>query len=97
MFWWKGMKNPDLQILIYGKNISDYTIELSDEIKIKDIQKTENPNYAFVTINTNDVKKSSFKINLKKKNKIIDSYNYELKDRQPNSSNRNFFISKDIV
>lgn len=97
MFWWKGMKNPELQILVYGKNISDYTIELSDEIKIKDIQKTENPNYAFVTINTNDVKKSSFKINLKKKNKIVDSYSYELKDRQPNSSNRNSFTSKDIV
>ena len=97
MFWWKGMKNPDLQILVYGKNISDYTIELSDEIKIKDIQKTENPNYAFVTINTNDVKKSSFKINLKKKNKIVDSYNYELKDRQPNSSNRASFTSKDVV
>ena len=97
MFWWKGMKNPELQILVYGKNISDYTIELSDEIKIKDIQKTENPNYAFVTINTNDVKKSSFKINLKNKNKIVDSYSYELKDRQPNSSNRNSFTSKDIV
>ena len=97
MFWWKGMKNPELQILVYGKNISDYTIELSDEVKIKDIQKTENPNYAFVTINTNDVKKSSFKINLKKKNKIVDSYSYELKDRQPNSSNRNSFTSKDIV
>ncbi|WP_313373617.1 glycoside hydrolase family 13 protein [Chishuiella sp.] len=97
MFWWKGMKNPELQILVYGKNISTYNLELSDNVKIKDIQKTENPNYVFVTINTNEVNKSSFKINIKNKNKVVDSYTYELKNRQANSANRNSFTSKDIV
>ncbi|WP_413531650.1 glycoside hydrolase family 13 protein [Empedobacter brevis] len=97
MFWWKGMKNPELQILVYGKDINKYTIELSDQIQIKEIQKTENPNYVFVTVNTNDVNKSSFKINLKNKNKIVDSYIYELKNRQPNSANRSSFSSKDVV
>ena len=97
MFWWKGMKNPEVQILVYGKDISKYSIELSDQIKIKDIQKTENPNYVFVTVNTNDVNKSSFKLNIKNKNKVVDSYTYELKDRQPNSANRSSFTSKDVV
>ncbi|CAM3384686.1 glycoside hydrolase family 13 protein [Empedobacter stercoris] len=97
MFWWKGMKNPEVQILVYGKDISKYSIELSDQIKIKDIQKTENPNYVFVTVNTNNVNKSSFKINIKNKNKVVDSYTYELKDRQPNSANRSSFTSKDVV
>ncbi|MFV0153714.1 glycoside hydrolase family 13 protein [Empedobacter falsenii] len=97
MFWWKGMKNPEVQILVYGKDISKYIIELSDQIKIKDIQKTENPNYVFVTVNTNNVNKSSFKINIKNKNKVVDSYTYELKDRQPNSANRSSFTSKDVV
>ncbi|MFV0151304.1 glycoside hydrolase family 13 protein [Empedobacter falsenii] len=97
MFWWKGMKNPEVQILVYGKDISKYSIELSDQIKIKDIQKTENPNYVFVTVNTNDVNKSPFKINIKNKNKVVDSYTYELKDRQPNSANRSSFTSKDVV
>ncbi|GGE95420.1 Glycosidase [Chishuiella changwenlii] len=97
MFWWKGMKNPEIQILVYGKDISKYNVELSDNIKIKDIQKTENPNYVFVTVNTNEVNKSSFKINIKKKNKIVDSYTYELKNRETNSANRNSFTSKDIV
>ena len=88
MFWWKGMKNPEVQILVYGKDISKYNIELSDNVKIQNLQKTENPNYVFVTINTNEVNKSSFKINIKNKNKIVDSYTYELKNRQPNSANR---------
>lgn len=97
MFWWKGMKNPELQILVYGKNINKYSIELSDQIQIKEIQKTENPNYVFVTIDTNEVNKSSFKIHLKNKNKVVDSYTYELKNRQSNSANRQSFSSKDVV
>ena len=97
MFWWKGMKNPEVQILVYGKDISKYNIELSDNVKIQNLQKTENPNYVFVTINTNEVNKSSFKINIKNKNKIVDSYTYELKNRQPNSANRTSFTSKDMV
>jgi len=36
-FWWKGMKNPELQILLYGKNIANSQIELSDNIQIKNI------------------------------------------------------------
>ena len=96
-FWWKGMKNPDLQILIYGKDISKYQLELSDNIKIKEITKTENPNYLFITVNTNEINNSSFKINFKNDQKIVDSYTYELKTRNPNSADRKSFSSKDVM
>ena len=96
-FWWHGMKNPELQILVYGKDISKYQIELSDNIKIKDLIKTENPNYVFITINTDEIQKPSFKINFKNGKKIIDSYTYELKNRNPGSAERNSFSSKDVM
>ena len=96
-FWWKGMKNPELQILVYGKEISKYSVELSNNIQVKDLTKTENPNYVFITINTDEVKNSSFKINFKINKKIVDSYAYELKNRNPNSANRNSFSSKDVM
>ncbi|MDQ0477207.1 glycoside hydrolase family 13 protein [Chryseobacterium sp. MDT2-18] len=96
-FWWHGMKNPELQILVYGKNISGYQIELSDHIKIKEVTKTENPNYVFVTVNTDEIKNSSFKINFKKGKKTVDSYTYELKNRKPGSAERNSFSSKDVM
>jgi len=96
-FWWKGMKNPDLQILVYGKDISKYEVELSDNIKIKDLTKTENPNYVFITVNTNEINKSSFKINFKSGKKTVDSYTYELKNRNPNSAQRESFSSKDVI
>lgn len=96
-FWWHGMKNPDLQILVYGKDISKYQVELSDNIKVKDLTKTENPNYVFITINTDEVQKPSFKINFKNGKKTVDSYTYELKNRKPGSADRNSFSSKDVM
>ncbi|WP_345989505.1 glycoside hydrolase family 13 protein [Chryseobacterium sp. Chry.R1] len=96
-FWWKGMKNPELQLLIYGKNIADYGIELSNGIRIKDIRKVENPNYLFVTINTDEINASEFKINIKRGTENIASYSYELRQRNPNSANRESFTSKDVM
>ncbi len=96
-FWWKGMKNPELQILVYGKDISKYTVELSDKIQVKNLTKTENPNYVFITVNTNEINSSLFKINFKENNKTVYSYNYELKNRKPNSANRSSYSSKDVM
>ena len=70
-FWWKGMKNPELQILVYGKDIAKNEIELSDGVQVKDIQKVENPNYVFVTVNTNEINVPTFKINIKNGKKNI--------------------------
>ncbi|RNA62119.1 alpha-amlyase [Chryseobacterium nematophagum] len=96
-FWWKGMKNPELQILLYGKNIANNEIQLSDGVQIKDIVKVENPNYVFLTINPNESPVSKFKIQVKKDKKIVESYEYELKQRDPNSANRKSFTSADAV
>lgn len=96
-FWWKGMKNPELQLLVYGKDIAKNEIEISDGVKIKDIQKVENPNYLFVTLNTNEINVSKFSINIKNGKKKLGSYTYELKDRKPNSANRNSYTSKDVM
>lgn len=96
-FWWKGMKNPELQILVYGKDIAKNEIELSDGIQIKDLQKVENPNYIFLTVNTNEIQVPKFKINIKNGKKNVGSYTYELKHRQSGSSDRESFTSKDVI
>lgn len=96
-FWWKGMKNPELQIMVYGKDISKYAVELSDQIPVKDLTKTENPNYVFITVNTNEINNSLFKINFKENNKTVYSYKYKLKSRKPNSANRPSYSSKDVM
>nr|WP_315029775.1 glycoside hydrolase family 13 protein [uncultured Chryseobacterium sp.] len=96
-FWWKEMKNPELQILVYGKDIANNEIVLSDGIQIKDIQKVENPNYTFITVNTNEIIVPKFTINIRKGKKSIGSYTYELKQRNPGSADRESFTSKDVM
>ncbi len=97
-FWWKGMKNPEVQILLYGKNIAQYDVQTSNHVPIKQVTKVENPNYLFVTVDLSGVSASSFQLTLTNlKGKKIDSYTYELKDRKANSSNRNSFSSKDVM
>lgn len=96
-FWWKGMKNPELQILVYGKNIAHNELALSDGVQIKDIRKVDNPNYIFITVNTNEINVPEFSINIKKGKKNIGSYTYELKKREPGSANRESFTSKDVM
>lgn len=96
-FWWKGMKNPEVQLLVYGKNIANQTLEFSDGMKPKDITKVENPNYVFVTLNTNEINVPKFKISLKNGKKLVNTYTYELKQRDANSANRASFTSKDVM
>ena len=50
--WWVGMKNSELQILVYGPNISNAKLVINyPGVKIKEVAKTDNPNYLFVYIN----------------------------------------------
>lgn len=96
-FWWKGMKNPELQILVYGKEIANNEISLSDGAKIKNIQKVDNPNYVFITVNTNEINVPKFTINIQKDKKELGSYTYELKQRNPGSADRESYTSKDVM
>jgi len=50
--WWVGMKNPNLQILLYGKDIASHKIALQPYagVRIKKVNKVENANYLFVDL-----------------------------------------------
>lgn len=97
MFWWKGMKNPHLQILLYGKNIAHHQVALTQGVTIEKLQKVENPNYLFITIDTRQVAASSFDIVVKDEAKTLATYTYELKDRKPGSAQRSSFSTSDVI
>lgn len=50
--WWVGMKNPNVQLLLYAKNIAQnkFSLEKYKGVKLKKVQKVENPNYLFVDL-----------------------------------------------
>lgn len=96
-FWYAGMHNPELQIMFYGKNIAQYEASVSNNVVIKNVVKTENPNYIFITIDTKNLPASDFVFSFKNKNKVAFTKNYSLKQRRANSSERKSFDSSDMI
>ncbi len=95
-FWWSNMNLSDVQIMFYGKNIAQNEVTVSNGIIIKGIQKTENPNYVFVTIDTKNLPAQDFVFTFKNGKKSF-SQNYSLKTRKVNSKFRKGYDSSDMI
>ncbi len=95
-FWWSDMNLSDVQIMFYGKNIAQNDVTVSNGIIIKGIQKTENPNYVFVTIDTKNTSAQDFVFTFKNGKKSF-TQNYSLKSRRENSKNRKSYDSSDMI
>lgn len=96
-FWWIGMNNTELQLMVYGENIADYDVSISNDIRIINTQKTENSNYQFVTINAESIIPGIVSISFSKKGKVIQTVSYEFKERRKNSALRKGFDSSDVI
>lgn len=97
--WYVGMKNPKLQLLVYGKNIGDCDVKINYQgISLEKINKVENPNYLFLDLNiASDTKPGQFNIELTKTiqvkkgtKKIVDQivkltqpYQLKVRDKKP--------------
>jgi glycosidase len=91
------MHNPELQIMFYGKNIADNSVTVSNNIVIKNIQKTENRNYLFVTIDTQNSPAQELVFTFKGTDKIAFTRNYSLKQRRDDSALRKSYDASDVI
>ena len=99
LFWWIGMKNPTVQLMIHGQDItgSEITLEYPG-VRIISISRQENPNYVYLDLKISpEAKAGSFQIQFRKSKKEFTSYTYELKNREPNSANRKGFDASDVI
>ncbi|MFK5959247.1 MAG: glycoside hydrolase family 13 protein [Lutibacter sp.] len=98
-FWWVGMNNHQLEIMIYGENISQYKPSIdANTIKLIEVKRTENTNYLFLNIDLTDAVSGMFKIKFSKKGKRNNfSIDYELKTRKKDSKLREGFNSSDVI
>lgn len=84
-FWWAGMKNPELQILLHGNQIGSSDVSLtSKDITINRVVRPENANYLILYVNTATAAPQKFTIELKQKGKTT-KVPYELKQRTAQS------------
>ncbi|RIV45410.1 glycoside hydrolase family 13 protein [Flagellimonas pelagia] len=96
-YWWTGMKNSELQLLVHGNQISELQPEFSPNITIKKIENTENPNYLFITVDTKSVQPGTIKIKFKKGRRTISSVDYQFLERREGSADRKGFDSSDVI
>ena len=54
-FWWSGMKSPELQLMVYGKDIAGYlpTVRYPG-VKVKSTVALESPNYLLLYLDVAD-------------------------------------------
>jgi len=98
-FWWAGMKNPELQLIVHEEKISDTQVEISYKgVELKSVTRVDNPNFLFVDLQlASDVIPGEFDILFHKNGKTIASYTYELKEREHGSANREGFNNSDVI
>lgn len=99
-FWWIGMNNNSLQILLHNKNvnINEYKAEIRyDGVTLKEIKKVENPHYLFLTLEVSpSVKPGNVPITFTSGKKSF-TYNYELKNKSSAKHRIQGFNSSDVV
>lgn len=97
--WWVGMKNPNLQLLINGNNISETTPLINyPGVTIKKVSKGDSKNYLFLDLLiAKTAKPGIVGISFKKDGKEIYSYRYELKKREQDAAAFKGFNSADAV
>lgn len=96
-FWWAGMKNPELQILLYGDDLASSDVKVSgDGIYLEEIVKQDNPNYLLLYLDLSEAKAQTFHIQLKNGKKEV-QIPYELKARMRKGEDVKGFTSEDVL
>ena len=99
-FWWVGMKNPQLQLLVHGTEICNRQVLIDyPGVTVLKANRACSPNYLFVTLelNAEKAKAGKFIIQLTQPGKPSIKVPYEFKNRRPESAGREGFTSADVM
>lgn len=96
-FWWAGMKNTELQVLLYGEDISSSDVSLtSSDVYLKEVVRQANSNYLILYLDLKEARPQKFDIVLKKGRKVT-KVPYELKERIRRGTHIEGFTSSDVL
>ena len=96
--WWTGMKT-DLQLMVYGKGISEYDVRMEGGkgVSVEKINKAESPNYLFVDVAVApNAQPGTYYIVFSKDGESF-KYPYEIASRAEGSAERKSFTTADMV
>ena len=98
-FWWAGMAENKLQLMVHGKNISDLEPEFFHPgIEINQVHRLSNPNYLFIDLFlSEEAMPGEFEIIFNKEGQSKTKYNYTLLKRESDSADRKGFSPADVI
>lgn len=92
--WWVGMKNPSVQLMVYGDNISRNNVKINySGVKITNIHKVENPNYLFIDLKI-DISAFPGTMKIQLNDTCL---NYKLSSRNKSPNRNQGISSKDLI
>ena len=92
--WYVGMKNPSLQLMVYGKDIAKVQNVTTDYagVRVDSVVRLDSPNYLLVYLNVKDAKAGVMTLQFDKK-----KVNYQLKVREKSGDQRQGFDISDVL
>ncbi|HTI59413.1 glycoside hydrolase family 13 protein [Mucilaginibacter sp.] len=99
MFWWTGMSNPNLQLIVHGNDIASRKVEINyPGVRLIAVHKVENPNYLFVDLRIfSGATPGTFPIKFTKAGEKTLTYQYELKKRDHSENRAQGVTNKDLI
>lgn len=98
-FWWTGMTESSLQIMVHGAGIGETTVRLKGgKDKLTSVEEVENENYLFLNIDLgSEIEARSFELIFERANQLVESYEYKLHDRKAGAAEVEGFNSADVM
>lgn len=98
-FWFAGMNDNSLQLMVYGENIAEYKPQIKHKsVKIIEIHQLDNNNYLFIDLMIGENAKACiFDIDFYSGKRKKFSHEYELKERSINPETQTSFSQKDVI
>ncbi|MFI2813004.1 glycoside hydrolase family 13 protein [Microbulbifer zhoushanensis] len=98
-FWWAGMQEPGLQLMLHGKDIGDLTATVDHPgVTVLGTESTDNPNYLFINLRlASDVEPGTVAIRLQEDGIPHSSFDYELRTRTAPPRGERGFDSSDAI
>ena len=95
--WFVGMKNPQVQLMVYGKNIR--SAEVSTDypgVRIDSLVRLDSPNYLLIYMNVKDTKAGTMQLKFNGKG-VKQTVPYTLNNRKMSGEQRVGFTNADVL
>jgi len=97
--WYVGMKNPTLQLMVYGQGIRDVQEVTTDYpgVIVDSLVRLDSPNYLLVYLNVKDAQPGKMTLNFKSQTSKLKPQIFELKAREMSGDQRMGFSNADVL